>query len=121
MDDNEMTIFRAAKIEFKHIYTQICSMLECVESVVRAQTAPTPADQTLIGGLMAHLETSLTAIGFLDPSNPDRVLRKLRRLLGRAGVTENEVAILRGMCRQIDWAAKHLPSQVRGGRGDGKR
>jgi TrmH family RNA methyltransferase len=68
--------------------------------------APTPADQALVSGLMDHLESSLFAIGFLDPLNPQRMLRKLRRLFGRAGITENEVAILRGICRQMEWAAR---------------
>jgi TrmH family RNA methyltransferase len=67
---------------------------------------PTPSSQALVDGLMAHLELSLARIGFLDPVHPARILRKLRRLLGRAGVTDNEVAILRGICRQIDWAAE---------------
>jgi tRNA C32,U32 (ribose-2'-O)-methylase TrmJ len=47
----------------------------------------------------------LLAIGFLDPKSPQRILRKLRRLFGRAGVTGNEVRILRGICRQMEWAA----------------
>jgi tRNA/rRNA methyltransferase len=66
--------------------------------------APEPAGHDRVAGLMEHLEASLGAIGFLDPANPDRILRKLRRLFGRAGITDNEVAILRGVCRQIDWA-----------------
>ncbi len=75
-------------------------------------TVPVPAKQDLVAGLMEHLERSLGTIGFLDPDNPDRVLRKLRRLLGRAGVTENEVAILRGICRQMEWAAQQKPRHL---------
>jgi TrmH family RNA methyltransferase len=67
--------------------------------------APRPAAQDQVAALMAHLESSLLSIGFLDPASPDRIIRKLRRLFGRAGITANEVAILRGICRQIDWAA----------------
>jgi TrmH family RNA methyltransferase len=66
---------------------------------------PPPASQARVDGLMGHLRASLARIGFLDPGHPARILRKLRRLLGRAGATDNEVAILRGICRQIDWAA----------------
>jgi TrmH family RNA methyltransferase len=73
--------------------------------------SPTPAEQSLVTGLMVHLESALSAIGFLDPSNPRRVLRKLRRLFGRAGITENEVAILRGICRQMEWAARRDASR----------
>ena len=68
-------------------------------------TGPEPAAQELVSGLMTHLESSLAAIGFLDSENPQRMLRKLRRLFGRAGITENEVSILRGICRQMMWAA----------------
>ncbi|HSL18645.1 MAG TPA: TrmH family RNA methyltransferase [Methylomirabilota bacterium] len=68
--------------------------------------APPPAEAAAVDGLMAHLEAALTDIGFMDPLNPDRILRKLRRLFGRAGITTNEVEILRGVCRQMQWAAK---------------
>ena len=68
--------------------------------------APRPAETAAVDGLMAHLEAALTDIGFMDPRNPDRILRKLRRLFGRAGVTANEVKILRGICRQMQWASK---------------
>ena len=70
-----------------------------------------PAPHRSVEGLMEHLRGSLLAIGFLDPSNPDRILRKLRRMLGRAGVTDNEVDILRGVCRQMEWAARHAPGR----------
>jgi len=70
-----------------------------------APSAPEPAPQGEVDGLMSHLHSSLLAIGFLDPKSPQRILRKLRRLFGRAGVTGNEVRILRGICRQMEWAA----------------
>jgi tRNA/rRNA methyltransferase len=64
---------------------------------------------------MAHLRQSLLTIGYLDPNSPQRILRKLRRLFGRAGITGNEVKILRGVCRQMDWAAGAKPGRF----GDG--
>jgi TrmH family RNA methyltransferase len=68
-----------------------------------------PACHDSMEGLMGHLGDALLAIGFLDADNPDRILRQIRRLLGRAGASEHEVAILRGMCRQILWAARVGP------------
>ncbi|MCP4901325.1 MAG: hypothetical protein GY906_30525 [bacterium] len=68
-------------------------------------TADGPASQERVAGLMQHLEESLLVIGFLDPANPPRILRKLRRFFGRAGISDNEVDILRGICRQMLWAA----------------
>lgn len=72
---------------------------------------PEPAPQEAVAGLMDHLAATLSTIGFLDPASPDRILRKLRRLFGRAGITPNEVAILRGICRQIDWAVGSRKSE----------
>ena len=68
-------------------------------------TLPEPADHASVEALMAHMEEALLAVGFLAPVTPRRILRKLRRLLGRAGATHNEVAILHGICRQTLWAA----------------
>lgn len=70
---------------------------------------PPPASSRHVEGLMGHLERSLLAVGFLDPDNPQRILRKLRRLVGRAGITESEVTMLRGICRQMEWAARTGP------------
>ncbi len=77
-------------------------------------SAPEPAPQHEVEDLMAHLRSSLTTIGFLDPLGPQRILRKLRRLFGRAGITANEVSILRGMCRQMEWAAGSRPGRFAG-------
>ncbi|MDX1765072.1 MAG: RNA methyltransferase [bacterium] len=52
-----------------------------------------------------HLEYTLLKIGFLDPHNPLHIMRDLRRIFSRARLGEREVKIIRGMCRQIDWAA----------------
>lgn len=76
-----------------------------------ASSAPEPAAQDLVDGLMDHLNESLMTIGFLDPQSPQRILRQLRRLFGRAGVTANEVKILRGICRQMEWAAGAKPGR----------
>jgi TrmH family RNA methyltransferase len=80
-----------------------------------ASTAPEPAPQDEVDGLMRHLEESLLTIGFLDPRSPQRILRQLRRLFGRAGITANEVRILRGICRQMEWAAGARPGRFSGG------
>ena len=78
-------------------------------------SAPEPAPQDLVDGLMSHLNESLMTIGFLDPQSPQRILRQLRRLFGRAGVTANEVKILRGICRQMEWAAGARPGRFTSG------
>ena len=81
-------------------------------------TLPQPASQDAVEGLMGHLEQSLLTIGFLDPLSPKRILRQIRRLFGRAGITHSEVRILRGICRQMEWAAGAKPARFSTGEGD---
>lgn len=56
-----------------------------------------PARHEDVENFYLHLEQSLLASGFLDPANPRRLLPRLRRLFGRAGLEQEEVNILRGM------------------------
>ena len=85
------------------------------DSSVTGTTAPEPASQDEVEGLMSHLRESLLTVGFLDPLSPQRILRQLRRLFGRAGITASEVKILRGICRQMEWAAGARPGRFKGG------
>jgi len=52
-----------------------------------------------------HCEQALRAIGFVTDQTAPSIMRRLRRIYGRAAVTEEELATLRGMARQILWAA----------------
>ena len=56
--------------------------------------------------LYEHMEKTLLRIGFLDRQNPAHLMRSLRRIFARAGLDSREVAILRGMMSQIDWASE---------------
>jgi TrmH family RNA methyltransferase len=48
-----------------------------------------------------HLERVLLASGFLDPDNPRRLMRRLRRLFNRARLDQNELNILRGILATV--------------------
>ncbi|MDQ2917414.1 MAG: RNA methyltransferase [Pseudomonadota bacterium] len=67
-------------------------------------TAPcfTPATHDDIEALYAHATRTLTALSFLDPHRPRRLLPRLRRLFGRARLEREEVNILRGILARID-------------------
>lgn len=52
--------------------------------------------------LYQHMCQSLLHIGYLNPQNPDHIMRSFRRIMGRAGLNDREVRILRGMFNQID-------------------
>jgi tRNA (cytidine32/uridine32-2'-O)-methyltransferase len=56
---------------------------------------PVPAEQ--MERFYAHLEGHLLASGFMDADNPRHLMRRLRRLFGRAAPDEREMSILRGV------------------------
>jgi tRNA (cytidine32/uridine32-2'-O)-methyltransferase len=58
-----------------------------------------------MAGLMAHLEEALTDIGFLNPAQPKRLMRRLWRLFNRARLERTEVDILRGILRSVQRCA----------------
>jgi tRNA/rRNA methyltransferase len=55
-------------------------------------------------GYCQHLESLLLEVGYLHPHTSASRMRKLRRILNRAALTSEEVALLRGMIRQTEWA-----------------
>lgn len=55
-----------------------------------------------VEALYAHARATLTAMRFLDPAHPKRLLPRLRRLFGRAGLEREEVNILRGILARVD-------------------
>jgi len=57
-------------------------------------------------GFYAHLETLMVETGFMDPAKPKRLVPKLRRLFGRAGLEQDEVNILRGILTAAQLAAR---------------
>ena len=50
---------------------------------------------------MTHWEEALTAIGFLDPRAPRKLMPRLNQLFNRAGLSQEEIHILRGIARMM--------------------
>jgi TrmH family RNA methyltransferase len=71
----------------------------------RAADAP-PAPHEQREAMFLHLERALLAIGFVHAGSVQPIMRRLRRLFGRALPTPLEVRILRGLARQTQWAAQ---------------
>ena len=60
-----------------------------------------PATTTEVELFYEHLEQVLIDIDFLKPSNPKRLLQRLRRMFNRAQLESTEVNILRGILTQV--------------------
>ena len=48
-----------------------------------------------------HLEQSMIDVGFLNPEQPRKLMRRLKSLFNRAHLDENEVSILRGFLAAV--------------------
>ena len=60
-----------------------------------------PADAAQVAGMLAHLQESLEALGFLDPLAPKKLMPRLNQLFNRASVTQEEIHILRGIAKSV--------------------
>ncbi len=77
-------------------------------------TRPNPASETVplekFEGFYRHLESVLLKIGYLYPHTASSRMEKFRRFFLRAAPTQQELAMLRGILRQVEWALKQASS-----------
>jgi tRNA/rRNA methyltransferase len=59
-----------------------------------------------IENLIRHFEETMVATGFLDPQLPKRLMPRLRRLFARTALEKEEVNILRGFLRSVNFPGK---------------
>ena len=62
-----------------------------------------PAQAGDIENMFQHMRRTLLEAEYLDPQNPDHILRAFRRLFGRSGLDAREVRILQGLWSRMDW------------------
>ena len=67
------------------------------------------ADLQVLEGYYQDLEATLLEIGYLYPHTASVKMEKFRRLYNRANLKPEEVAMLRGILRQIRWAIDNSP------------
>jgi TrmH family RNA methyltransferase len=82
-----------------------------------ASTGETDAGRATAGELeeaLADFRGAALGIGYLNPQSPDRLLGEWRRLLARAAPTRREVTLLRGLARQMAFAASAIARAPRG-------
>jgi tRNA/rRNA methyltransferase len=79
--------------------------------------SPDPASFEEVEGMYAHIQELLTGVGFLWEDNPDHMMRAVREFVNRAGPVEQEVRMIRGICRRL---LRHLRNPGGGERGSGR-
>lgn len=70
-----------------------------------------PAEETAVSlevleSYYQHLEQLLLNIGYLYPQTVDSRMQKFRQIFNRAALSSQEVALLRGILSQVEWALK---------------
>ena len=65
------------------------------------------ADVRISGDFFLYPEESLAAIGFLKDGQVEGMMRRLRRILGRAQLTAGDVSVVRGIARQVLWLSRN--------------
>jgi TrmH family RNA methyltransferase len=61
-----------------------------------------------VNAALDDLAVALEAVGYLNPQNPAAILAELAALIRRGAPTAREVALLRGVARQVLWAARRV-------------
>ena len=61
-----------------------------------------------VEGLLSHLERAAFVSGYLDPAMPKRFMPRMRRLLARARVEQEEISILRGLLTAFEKCLKKV-------------
>ncbi|MGB5241964.1 MAG: RNA methyltransferase, partial [Prochlorococcaceae cyanobacterium] len=67
---------------------------------------PEPAARELLEAALVDAEELLLEVGFVLPHTAHARMAKLRALLQRAQISGEEVALVRGMVRQLRWASQ---------------
>lgn len=80
---------------------ELRSGLVGVDADIARELAPTAE----LEPMFEQMEEVLLKIGFLKPENPAHLMRTFRRIFARADLDSREVAVMRGMLSQVDWAA----------------
>ncbi|HIK12358.1 MAG TPA: RNA methyltransferase [Oscillatoriaceae cyanobacterium M33_DOE_052] len=68
-----------------------------------------PVSLDILEGYYQQLEALLLDIGYLYPHTAASRMEKFRRLYNRAGLSADEVAMLRGILSQVRWALSQIP------------
>lgn len=76
----------------------------------RPQNGDEPASNEKVQALITHWEQAVTAIGFLDPAHPKKLMPRMRHLFSRNELSNDEVDMLRGLCTAMIKTVSKNPS-----------
>ncbi len=83
----------------------VCYELHLASRLRPPERIPDLAPVEQVEAMYRQLEQSLLEIGFLHRKTARHMMFALRRLFGRTGLEKRDIAVLRGIARQIGWYA----------------
>ena len=97
----------AASINISQAVLIICyEIFKSFENMEPVKTKPEKMDLAPIDkveDMYAHMQKALIDIDYLDPQNPEHFMGNFRRMLNRAGLTSEDVQVIRGIFRKLNW------------------
>jgi tRNA/rRNA methyltransferase len=97
-------------LNLSHAVMILCYEIYTASLPVTEEIPPKWARSDELEGMYGQMKTMLSEIGFLNPENPEYWMMHLRRFFARSGLLAREVKIIRGICRQVEWAVRHKKS-----------
>ena len=99
-----------ASLNLSHAAALVLHSWHCLGSSLRScpevAALPEPSDRQGLEAMLGDAEALLLDVGFLHPHTAHARMAKLRKLLQRAQISSEEVALVRGMVRQLRWASE---------------
>jgi len=86
----------------------------CLYEIDKARRGPAQqgasrslASSEQLEAMLQHMRQCMTEIKYLNPQNPEHIVRTYRHILGRAQLDEREVRTLQGLWSHIEWLIHH--------------
>ncbi|MBD1929654.1 RNA methyltransferase [Trichocoleus sp. FACHB-90] len=101
---SELSSFQVELSDFNNLTTFQSDNIE-----TPTETAPLE----LLEGYYQQMEAVLLKMGYLYPHTATSRMEKFRRIFNRGNLSKEEVAMLRGIFSQMDWALQFLPESAK--------
>jgi len=95
-----------SSLNLAHAVMIVCYALFNASRPATKTFVPRLATRHELDGMYEQVREILVRINYILPENPDYWMNKIRFYLSRLPLRAREVAVIRGICRQIDWYGK---------------
>lgn len=102
-----LNLAQAVGVCVYELYQQFLNQKQKTEIEIKQEEKEDLADLKALEGYYQHLESVLLQVNYLYPHTAKTTMEKIKRIVNRSHFTTQELAILRGMLRQIEWGIKN--------------